>query len=243
MSRKGEHIKCMTHKSVCASAPHQRPAEWVASTAAEGNKKINKEREREAISCFTWCGYPISYTKHVAKEMCANALPFLVDVLFLGEPSQTRSKTVWWNIIFWAQCLLLLFLERGGPLGKVISKHVCLFGAISSPKWPLKVPQLHFPSFQRPPDHPAAWANPPTTIKVTSDPSSLLVIDIQFNAAWSAASMLMLSSRPPPDLPLPLRCCSRWLLMIFIAAQTIHKAGVNTPCGFPTGGAGMRLKL
>lgn len=42
MSRKGEHIKCMTHESVCASVPHQRPAERVASTAAggmEGKKK------------------------------------------------------------------------------------------------------------------------------------------------------------------------------------------------------------
>lgn len=65
MSRKGEHIKCMTHESLCASVPHQRPAERVASTAAggmEGGKK-------KAISCFTWCGYPISYTKHVTKQM------------------------------------------------------------------------------------------------------------------------------------------------------------------------------
>lgn len=46
MSRKGEHIKCMTHKSVCASVPHQRPAEKVASTATGGIKKIkNKKRQ------------------------------------------------------------------------------------------------------------------------------------------------------------------------------------------------------
>lgn len=70
-SRKGEHIKCMTHKSVCASVPHQCPAEWVASTAAVGIKKPKKKNQ--AISCFTWCGYPISYTKHVAKQMFANA--------------------------------------------------------------------------------------------------------------------------------------------------------------------------
>lgn len=66
MSRKGEHIKCMTHESVCASVPHQRPAERVASTAAGG---MEGKKKKKAISCFTWCGYPISYTKHVTKQM------------------------------------------------------------------------------------------------------------------------------------------------------------------------------
>ena len=33
----------MSHKSVCASVPHQRPAEWVASTAAVGIYKKNKK--------------------------------------------------------------------------------------------------------------------------------------------------------------------------------------------------------
>lgn len=46
MSRKGEHIKCMTHKSVCAAVPHQRPAERVASTAAGG---IQKKRQFRAL--------------------------------------------------------------------------------------------------------------------------------------------------------------------------------------------------
>lgn len=89
MSRKGEHIKCMTHKSVCASVPHQRPAEKVASTATGGIKK-----KKKAILWFTWCGYPISYTKHVAKQMYATMLLFLEDVLSPGEPSQICSKAV-----------------------------------------------------------------------------------------------------------------------------------------------------
>ena len=85
---RGEHIKCMTHKCVCASVPHQRPAERVASTAAGGMKKKRKKKKKkkEAISCFTWCGYPISYTKHVAKRMYANMPLFLIDVLSPGEP-------------------------------------------------------------------------------------------------------------------------------------------------------------
>lgn len=75
---------------MCASVPHQRPAERVASTAAGGIKK----KKKEAISCFTWCGYPISYTKHVAKRMYANMLLFLIDVLSPGEPSRICSKAV-----------------------------------------------------------------------------------------------------------------------------------------------------
>lgn len=44
---RGEHIKCMTHKCVCASVPHQRPAERVASTAAGGMKKKMKKKEKK----------------------------------------------------------------------------------------------------------------------------------------------------------------------------------------------------
>lgn len=60
-------------------------------------------KKKKAISCFTWCGYPISYTKHVVKQMYANMLLFLVDVLSPGEPSQICSKAVWWNIVFGVQ--------------------------------------------------------------------------------------------------------------------------------------------
>lgn len=45
MSRKGEHIKCMTHGSVCASVSHQRPAERVAPTAAGGMAGEGEEGE------------------------------------------------------------------------------------------------------------------------------------------------------------------------------------------------------
>lgn len=52
-SGKGEHIKCMTHKSVCASVPHQCPAEWVASTAAVGIKK-NKKKPGNFVLYLVW---------------------------------------------------------------------------------------------------------------------------------------------------------------------------------------------
>lgn len=54
MSRTGEHIKCMTHKSVCASVPHQRPAEWAASTAAGGIKKNEKKKTGNFVLYLVW---------------------------------------------------------------------------------------------------------------------------------------------------------------------------------------------
>lgn len=73
--------------NVCACVPHQRPAERVASSAAGGIRK-------KAISCFTRCGYPISYTKHVAKRMYANMPLSLIHVLFSGEPSPKLSDEI-----------------------------------------------------------------------------------------------------------------------------------------------------
>lgn len=55
MSRKGEHIKCMTHKCVCLCAP--------PTPCREGCIHCCRRDKKKAISCFTWCGYPISYTK------------------------------------------------------------------------------------------------------------------------------------------------------------------------------------
>lgn len=51
MSRKGEHIKCMTHGSVCASVPHQRPAErgCIHCCRRDGGKKKKKRQFRALL--------------------------------------------------------------------------------------------------------------------------------------------------------------------------------------------------
>lgn len=105
--------------------------------------KKKKEKKKQAISCFTWCGYPISYTKHVAKQMYANMLPFLVDVLFLAEPSQIQSKNSLMKYdILGAMTCICCFLESGGLLERVILEHI--FAISFPPRWrQLKFSILH----------------------------------------------------------------------------------------------------
>lgn len=89
---------------------------------------------------------------------------------------------MWWNIVFWAQCLLLLFLER--TLGEGYFE-IYLF-------------DIDFPSIYAARGAWAALSILQTRLpcclseralqqsRLRSDPSGLLVIDIQFNAAWRA---------------------------------------------------------